>query len=591
MTPETATAPAGADQDLAPVVEDMSAFIIAGAVSSDPDKFERDDRGPHPRAGDRGRRRRRAARLPPRLALRALGHQAGRRDPRRGRRATSRLEVGTGSSARPRATPGQPRRSARRCRPATATRFILGLGRGDDGAFKGWASRSTYARRWSTTSTSTAGCGRARRSATTGRPASSSSRSPRPTTAPRRRSGSAASPTRRAPSSSPQASTACILPPIVHPGRRSRGRRPHPRGVRAHRPRPGRDPHLRARRHRARHGRRRGARDLAHGRLVTYLQYPYYGDIARRGQRLGPARSSTTMRNHEQFQGLDQRRRPDLPPPPDARTPPRLIPDEWIQDSLRDRHARRVRHEPAALHRRRRRRDRDLRLDAGAEHRADRRLARAAGGDAMTQPTVVPDQELAPQSEGHEHFHHRRAHLGSLRGDHPGRRRRASRLPPRLPLGALRPQGDRRHPRRRRRADEPPRHRFEHHRHRQPQPADDRGRGGDPAGHLRPPFRARPRAHPALPPGPGNQRGDLRGLRRLLRHAPPPLPGRGCRLRRARRPLRGHADGEPTPAPASRPSCGRRPSAAPRPTRSRPRRPTAPCWSPSSRWSRPSSAR
>jgi len=73
------------------------------------------------------------------------------------------------------------------------------------------------------------------------------------------------------------------------------------------------------------------AMSISAGRLVTYLQYPYYGDAlaTANGWDLGPVNE---MRNHPQFQGLT--RAADLTfHRHEMLGPASLLPREWIFDS------------------------------------------------------------------------------------------------------------------------------------------------------------------------------------------------------------------------------------------------------------------
>ena len=120
---------------------------------------------------------------------------------------------------------------------------------------------------------------------------------------------------------------------------------------------------------------------IAHGRMVTYLQYPGYGEIlaeangwdhrhprttsATTSSSTGSTRSPTaSFHRHQMLEAAS------------------VIPDEWMHDSCAIGTVDECVTQPAALHRRRRRRDRHLRLNARAERRADRRVARPVGRPA-----------------------------------------------------------------------------------------------------------------------------------------------------------------------------------------------------------------
>ena len=125
------------DAALAPVVDDMSAFIIAGAVSSDPERFERETEGRTPAQGlDDGveaerlgfRRVWLSERWDIKQADVILSGVAAR---------TTRLEVGTGVIAPTTRHPWAVAALGATMQSCYGERFILGLGRGDAGGFKG----------------------------------------------------------------------------------------------------------------------------------------------------------------------------------------------------------------------------------------------------------------------------------------------------------------------------------------------------------------------------------------------------------------------------------------------------------------------
>jgi 5,10-methylenetetrahydromethanopterin reductase len=121
---------------LAPVVEDMSAYVIAGAVSSDATRFERETEGRTPAQGiedgvDAERLGFRRIWLSERWDIKEadviLSGIAAR---------TSRLEVGTGVIGPTTRHPWAVASLAATMQACYGNRFILGLGRGDVGAFK-----------------------------------------------------------------------------------------------------------------------------------------------------------------------------------------------------------------------------------------------------------------------------------------------------------------------------------------------------------------------------------------------------------------------------------------------------------------------
>ena len=135
MSTQTATAPT--TDELAPVVEDMSAFIIAGAVSSDSSKFERETEGRTPAQGlddavDAERLGFRRIWLSERWDIKQadtiLSGAAAR---------TRRIDVGTGIIGPTTRHPWSVASLGATMQACYGERFILGIGRGDAGAFKG----------------------------------------------------------------------------------------------------------------------------------------------------------------------------------------------------------------------------------------------------------------------------------------------------------------------------------------------------------------------------------------------------------------------------------------------------------------------
>src|SRR5262249_25709915 len=136
MTTE-APAPTTTETDLAPVVEDMTAFIIAGAVSSEADKFERETEGRTPAQGlDDGVEAER-------LGFRRIwlserwGIKQADGIPSGIAARTSRLEVGTGIIGPTTRHPWATAALGATMQACYGERFNLGLGRGDAGAYKG----------------------------------------------------------------------------------------------------------------------------------------------------------------------------------------------------------------------------------------------------------------------------------------------------------------------------------------------------------------------------------------------------------------------------------------------------------------------
>lgn len=136
-------APAGTTEELAPVVEDMSAWIIAGAVGSDPDRFQRDTDGRTPAQGiqdgvDAERlgfsRVWLSERLNIKLADVILAGVAAR---------TTRLGIGTGAIVPTTRPPWAAASLGATMHAAFGERFVMGLGRGEKDALRGMAIKVT----------------------------------------------------------------------------------------------------------------------------------------------------------------------------------------------------------------------------------------------------------------------------------------------------------------------------------------------------------------------------------------------------------------------------------------------------------------
>src|SRR5262245_5484371 len=327
----SAAAVTGDGTDLAPVAEDMSAFVIAGAVSSDPSRFERETEGRTPAQGlqdgvDAERLGSRRAWLSERWDIKQadviLSGIAAR---------TSRLEVGTGVIGPATRHPWAVASLGATMQACYGERFILGLGRGDAGAYRAMGlempSFSTmpdyvdiYRKLWAGETVSYDG------------PAGSFERlafsetyhgdPPEIWFAGFAQEKGAAAIAR--------AFDGVILPPTVTP-EMVRGATER---INAACDREGRDP-----------GEIRicvpvvtapdmdefEAMSISAGRIVTYLQHRQYGDFLAEANHWDPA-IVERMRNHEQFQDLER--------PADFEFhrhqmmgPASVLPDEWIHDT------------------------------------------------------------------------------------------------------------------------------------------------------------------------------------------------------------------------------------------------------------------
>ncbi|HEX6388586.1 MAG TPA: TIGR03857 family LLM class F420-dependent oxidoreductase [Solirubrobacteraceae bacterium] len=322
---------AQADAELAPVTDDFSAFIIAGAVSGDASKFERETEGRTPAQGIEDgvdaerlgfRRVFLSERWDIKLADVILAGIGAR---------TSRLELVTGIIGPTTRHPWSIAALGSTMQACFGPRFVLGLGRGDAGAYRGMGIEvATYRsmvdsaqmtrRLWAGESVSYDG--------QLGRFDALQSHETYPGPQPPiwfagfcHEKGAAAA---------AEAYDGVILPPMLTPDataaavRRIRGACERigrdPSEIRIVQPvvsAPDMDDFE--------------ARSISTGRLVTYLQYPYYGDILAKtnGWDLDVVQR---MRDHELFQGLDRAgdltyHRHEMLDGPGS-----VIPWEWILD-------------------------------------------------------------------------------------------------------------------------------------------------------------------------------------------------------------------------------------------------------------------
>jgi probable F420-dependent oxidoreductase len=319
------------DDGLAPVTDDFSAFIIAGAVSSDPNKFQRDTEGRTPAQGiedgvDAERLGFRRVFISERwdikqadVILAGIGAK------------TSRLELATGIIVPTTRHPWSVAALGATMQSCFGPRFVLGLGRGDKGAFRGMGipvtktqalidSAKITRRLWAGESVAYEG--------QLGRfdalQAHETYLGPQPPiwlAGFCHELGAAAV---------AEAFDGVILPPMLVPEATAAA----VERIRVACERIGRDP-----------GEIRvvqpvvtapdmdefESKSISTGRLVTYLQYAYYGDIlaTANGWDLGVVER---MRNHELFQGLDRMGDLTFHRHQMVEGPGSVIPWEWILD-------------------------------------------------------------------------------------------------------------------------------------------------------------------------------------------------------------------------------------------------------------------
>ena len=327
----TATAELERDAELAPVVDDMSAFIIAGAVSSDSSRFERETEGRTPAQGlDDGveaerlgfRRVWLSERWDIKQADVILSGVAAR---------TTRLDVGTGVIGPSTRHPWSVAALGATMQACYGERFILGLGRGDSGGYKGMNVPMTkfstmldyvdiYRRLWAgevVTYDGPAGT----------YPALTFAEGYHGAPPPIWFAGFAYDMGAEAIA---RGFDGVILPPIVNPEMVTAAKE----RIRVACERIDRDPEevrICVPVVTAPDMDEFESMSISAGRLVTYLQYPYYGDklAQANGWDMGIVNE---MRNHEQFKGLD--RAADLTfHRHEMMGPASVLPLEWIHDT------------------------------------------------------------------------------------------------------------------------------------------------------------------------------------------------------------------------------------------------------------------
>jgi probable F420-dependent oxidoreductase len=327
----TQTAPATATDGLAPVAEDMSAFIIAGAVSSDPDRYERETEGRTPAQGIEDgveaerlgfRRIWLSERWDIKLADVILSGVGAR---------TSRIELGTGIIGPTTRHPWAAAALGATMQACYGERFILGLGRGDAGAYKGMGIEmcsfeamldyvEIYRKLWRGEVVEYDGPAGTYPHLTVAEPYHGAE--------PEVWLAGYANP--KGADAIARAFDGVILPPVVTPEMVHAAKQRIVAACERH----DRDPdevRVCVPVVTAPDMDEFEAMSISAGRLVTYLQYPYYGDILAKANGWDPA-IVNQMRNHEQFQDLD--RAADFKfHRHEMMGPASVLPKEWIHDS------------------------------------------------------------------------------------------------------------------------------------------------------------------------------------------------------------------------------------------------------------------
>lgn len=327
----TETATAAQSTQLAPVTEDFSAFIIAGAVASNPDQFERETEGRTPAQGiedgvDAERLGFRRVFISERWDLKEADVILAGIGAR-----TTRLELATGIIVPTTRHPWMPAALGATMHSCFGPRFVLGLGRGDAGAFRGMGipvtntkamieSAQITRRLWAGESVSYSG----QLGSFDALAFAETYHGPQPPiwiAGFCHELGAAAA---------AAAFDGVILPPMLVPEATAAA----VERIRVACEKAGRDPaEIRIVQPvvTAPDMDEFEAKSISTGRLITYLQYPYYGDILSEANGWDRA-VVERMRNHEMFQNLDRAADLSFHRHQMVEGPGSVIPWEWILD-------------------------------------------------------------------------------------------------------------------------------------------------------------------------------------------------------------------------------------------------------------------
>jgi probable F420-dependent oxidoreductase len=319
------------EADLAPVTDDFSAFIIAGAVSADDTKFQRDTEGRTPAQGiedgvDAERLGFRRVFISERwdikqadVILAGIGAK------------TSRLELVTGIIVPTTRHPWMVAALGATMQSCFGPRFVLGLGRGEAGAFKGMGIEMTTYKAMVESAQITRRLWEGESVAYEGQLGSFDALQPHETyPGPQPPIWIAGFCHEKGAAAAAAAYDGVILPPMITPDATAAA----VERIRVACERIDRDPaEIRVVQPvvTAPDMDEFEARSISTGRLVTYLQYPYYGDIlaTANGWDLDVVKR---MRDHELFQGLDRMGDLTFHRHQMVEGPGSVIPWEWILD-------------------------------------------------------------------------------------------------------------------------------------------------------------------------------------------------------------------------------------------------------------------
>jgi probable F420-dependent oxidoreductase len=327
----TATGQAADSTALDPVCEDFSAFIIAGAVSSDPSHFERETEGRTPAQGiedgvDAERLGFRRVFISERWDLKEADVILAGIGAR-----TTRLELATGIIVPTTRHPWMPAALGATMHSCFGPRFVLGLGRGDKGAFRGMGipvtttqamidSAKITRKLWAGESVSYSG----QLGSFEALAFAETYHGPQP---PIWLAGFCFE---LGAAAVAEAYDGVILPPMLVPEATAAA----VERIRVACERIGRDPsEIRIVQPvvTAPNMDEFEAKSISTGRLITYLQYPYYGDILSGANGWDPA-VVERMRNHEMFQNLSRAADLTFHRHQMVEGPGSVIPWEWILD-------------------------------------------------------------------------------------------------------------------------------------------------------------------------------------------------------------------------------------------------------------------
>ncbi|HWF53133.1 MAG TPA: TIGR03857 family LLM class F420-dependent oxidoreductase [Solirubrobacteraceae bacterium] len=322
---------APSDTELAPVCEDFSAYIIAGAVSADESKFERETEGRTPVQGiqdgvDAERLGFRRVLISERWDLKEADVILAGIGAR-----TTRLELATGIIVPTTRHPWMIAALGATMQACFGPRFVLGLGRGDKGAFRGMGIPVTTTQSMIDSAKLTRRLWAGESVAYEGQLGKFDALQPHETyPGPNPPIWLAGFCHEQGAAAAAEAFDGVILPPMLTPDATAAA----VERIRVACERIGRDPkEIRVVQPvvTAANMDEFEAKSISTGRLVTYLQYPYYGDILATANGWD-LETVNRMRAHPQFQNLNRAADLTFHRHQMVEGPGSVIPWEWILD-------------------------------------------------------------------------------------------------------------------------------------------------------------------------------------------------------------------------------------------------------------------